>query len=137
MLLSKRVWQSFAPLLHKDPGIQGRRRSHPPDGAETWVLYGSRSTCLGGFTNAVCAPSLASMAKLRTKRRSPQESQLAQHRVHLASGAAALATRMEDIRMPKAVFFSELQKGKRDRGAPRKQYKVQLKKQPAQSGINH
>ena len=77
------------------------------------------------------------MARPRVERRSPQESQLAQHRVHLASGAAALATRMEDIRMPKAVFFSELQKGKRDRGAPRKQYKVQLKKQPAQSGINH
>ena len=35
--------------------------------------------------------------------------------------------RMEDVRMPKAVFFSELQEGKRDRGAPRKRYKDQLK----------
>ena len=45
--------------------------------------------------------------------------------------------RMEDMRMPKAVFFSELQEGKRDRGAPRKRYKDQLKRQLAQTGINH
>ena len=44
---------------------------------------------------------------------------------------------MEDVRMPKAVFFSELQEGKRDRGAPRKRYKDQLKKQIAQAGISH
>ena len=40
---------------------------------------------------------------------------------------AGHVTRMEDVRMPKAVFFSELQEGKRDRGAPRKRYKDQLK----------
>ena len=39
--------------------------------------------------------------------------------------------------MPKAVFFSELQQGKRDRGAPRKRYTDQLKRQLAQAGINH
>ena len=37
-------------------------------------------------------------------------------------------TRMKDTRMPKAVFFSELQEGKRDRGAPRRRYKDQLKR---------
>ena len=31
-------------------------------------------------------------------------------------------TRMEDVRMPKAVFFSEIQDGKCDRGTPRKRY---------------
>ena len=36
-------------------------------------------------------------------------------------------TGMEEARMSKTVFFSELQKGKRDRGAPRKLYKDQLK----------
>ena len=46
-------------------------------------------------------------------------------------------TRMKDVRMPKAVFFSELQEGKRDRGASRKRYKDQLKKQLAQAGISH
>ena len=50
---------------------------------------------------------------------------------------AGHVTRMEDARMPKAVFFSELQEGKRDRGSPRKRYKDQLKKQLAQAGISH
>ena len=44
---------------------------------------------------------------------------------------------MEDVRMPKAVFFSELQGGKYDRGAPRKRNKDQLKRQLAQAGISH
>ena len=88
-------------------------------------------------------------ARPRVERRSPQDSQPAQHRVHLASGAAALGwplgwlrwaghvSRMEDVRMPKAVFFSELQEEKRDRGAPRKRYKDQLKRHLAQAGISH
>ena len=46
-------------------------------------------------------------------------------------------TRMENVRMPKAVFFNELQEGKRDRGAPRKRYKHQLKRQLAQARISH
>ena len=46
-------------------------------------------------------------------------------------------TRMEDVRMPKPVFFSEFQEEKRDRGAPRKRHKDQLKKQLAQTGISH
>ncbi|WP_419616847.1 hypothetical protein, partial [Thiolapillus sp.] len=41
---------------------------------------------------------------------------------------AGHVTRMEEVRMPKAVFFSELQEGKRDRSAPRKRYKDQLKR---------
>ena len=40
---------------------------------------------------------------------------------------AGQMTRMEDIRMSKAVFFSQLQEGKRDDGAPRKRYKDRLK----------
>ena len=47
---------------------------------------------------------------------------------------AGYVTRMEDVRMPKAVFFSELQEGKRDRG---KRYKDQLKKHLAQAGIGY
>ena len=52
------------------------------------------------------------IARPRVERMSPQESQPAQHRVHFASGAAALGwpvIKMEDVRMPKAVFISELQ----------------------------
>ena len=50
---------------------------------------------------------------------------------------AGHVTRMEDVRMPNAVFFNELQEGTRDHGAPRKRYKDQLKRQLAQAGISH
>ena len=39
--------------------------------------------------------------------------------------------------MPKAIFFSKLKEGKRQRGAPRKRYKDQLKRQLTQAGISH
>jgi transcription termination factor 2 len=44
-------------------------------------------------------------------------------------------SRMEDSRMPKAVFYGELCQGKRDRGAPRKRFKDQLRRQLETSGI--
>ena len=50
---------------------------------------------------------------------------------------AGHVTRMEDVRMLKAAFFNELQEGKRNRSAPRKRYKGQLKRQLAQAGISH
>ena len=50
---------------------------------------------------------------------------------------AGHVTRMEDVRMPKTVFLSELLEGKRNCGAPRKRYKDQLKRQLAQAGISH
>ena len=85
------IAESIAPPLHKDPGIQGRRRSHPP------VRCGD----LGSLSEAdqatgVVLPTLLALnpwnrvARPRVKRRSPQESQPALDRVHLASGAAAL-----------------------------------------------
>ena len=51
---------------------------------------GSRSGYWSGFIYAACAPSLAPMARPRVERRSHQDSQPAQHRVHLASDAFAL-----------------------------------------------
>ena len=57
--------------------------------------------------------------------------------LHLQLGWAGHVTRMEDVRMPKAVFFSELEEGKRDLGYPRKRYKDQLKRQLVQAGISH
>ena len=44
---------------------------------------------------------------------------------------------MNDTRMPKAEFFSEVGKGLRDRGAPRGRYKDQLKRQLVQAGVDH
>ena len=50
---------------------------------------------------------------------------------------AGHVTKIEDVHMPKAVFFSEHQDGKRDRGALKKCYKEQLKRKLAQAGISH
>ena len=61
------------------------------------------------------------------------ESILLQVQLHWAGHV----TRVEDIRMPKADFFSKLLEGKCDRGSPRKCYKDQLKRQLAQAGISH
>ena len=44
---------------------------------------------------------------------------------------------MEDTRMRKAVFLSEPHVGKRDRGAPRRRYIHQMKRQLAHAGISH
>ena len=46
-------------------------------------------------------------------------------------------TRMEDICMPKEVFFSELQEGKHNCDAPKKHYKDKLKRQLALAGITY
>ena len=50
---------------------------------------------------------------------------------------AGHVTRMASSRMPKAVFYRELSQGKRDRGAPRKHFKDQLKRQLTQACIDH
>ena len=42
---------------------------------------------------------------------------------------------IEDTRMPKAVFYDEFCEGKHDRGAPRKSWKDQLKRQLTAAGI--
>ena len=49
---------------------------------------------------------------------------------------AGQVTRLEDVVMPEAVFFSELQELKHDHGTPRKRCKDQLKKHLAQTGID-
>ena len=81
------------------------------------------------------------VARPRVKRRSPQESQPALDRVHLASGAAALGwPRHKDGRRTHAQS-SLLQRASRtkarDHGAPGKRYKDQVKRQLAQAGISH
>ena len=135
------VAESVTPSLHKDPDIQGHHHSYPPVQCRDLGSLSEPDQATGAVS-----PMLPvfhpwhQMARPYVERRSPQESQPAQHRVHLASGVAALGWphhKMEDIRMPKAVFFSELQEGKHDRGAPRKRCKDQLKRQLAKAGISH
>ncbi|WP_293703670.1 hypothetical protein, partial [Thiolapillus sp.] len=84
--LSKRVWQSHS--LRLSTKIQVYRAVVVPTllyGAETWVLYRKQIRLLEQFHHP-----RHQMARSRVERRSPQESQSAQHRVHLTSGAAAL-----------------------------------------------
>ena len=92
--VKKSMAESRASPLHKDPGIQGRRRSHPPVRCRD---LGSPSEA-NQTTGAVLPTLLAlhprhQMARLRVKLRSPQESQPAQHRVHLAPSEATLGWR--------------------------------------------
>ena len=83
--------ESLAPHLHEAQGIQGRHRSYPPVRCRD---LGSLSEA--DQTTGAVSPTLLAlhpwhqMARPRVVRRSPQESQPAQHRIHLSSGAAAL-----------------------------------------------
>ena len=82
--------ESLAPPLHKDPGIQGLRRPHPPERCRDPGSLPEADQA----TRAISPTLLAlhpwnQMARPRVERRCPQESQPAQHRVHLAAGAAA------------------------------------------------
>ena len=129
--------ESLAPPLQKDPGIQGRRRSHPPvrcrdmgSLSEADQATGAVSQrCLRSILGIKWQDHVSNEEVLKRASLPGMESILLQVQLHWAGHVS----RMEDVRMPKAVFFSELQEGKRDRGAPRKRYKDQLKRQLAQA----
>ena len=120
--------ESLAWPLHEAPGIQGRRRTTLLYSAETWVLYRKQIRLLERFLQR----SLRSVLGIKWQDHVSNEEVL--KRVSLSSIESILlqvqlhwaghVTRMEDVRMPKAVFFSQLQEGKRDRGAPRKSSKI-------------
>ena len=121
--LSKREWQSYS--IRLSTKIQVYRAVVVPTllyGAETWVLYRKQIRLLERFhrlrsilgikwQDYVLNEEVLKRATLPSI-----ESILLQVQLHWASHVA----RMGDTHMPKAVFFSELRAGKRDRGAPRK-----------------
>ena len=83
--------EPLAPPLHEAPGIQGRRRYHPPEWCRDLCSLSEADQATGAVSPTLLAlHPWHQMARPRVERRSPQESQPAQHRVHLASGAAAL-----------------------------------------------
>ena len=125
--LSKRVWQSHS--LRLSTKIQVYRAIVPTllYSAETWVLYRKQIRLLERF-HQCCWHSILGikwqdhMSNEEVLKRASLpsiESILLQVQLHWAGHV----TRMEDIRVPKAVFFSKLQEVKRNRGAPRKHYK--------------
>ena len=140
--LSKRVWQSH--LLCLSTKIQVYRAVVVPtflQDAETWVLYWKEISLLEWF-HQYC---LCSILGIKWQDHVSNEEVL--KRASLPSTESILlqlqlcwaghVTRMEDVCMPKAVFFSELQEEKCDHGAPRKHYKDQLKGQLVRLGISH
>ena len=134
--------ESLAQPLHKDPGIQGRRRSHTPARCRDLGCLSEANQATGAVS-----PTLLTFHKWHqvvrphAEQRSPQESQSAQQKMPVLLQVqlrwAGNVTRMENICMPKVVFFSKLQEGKRDRSVPRKRYKDQPERQLAQAGISH
>ena len=140
--LSKRTWQSHS--LRLSAKIQVYRAVVITTllyGAETWVLFRKQirllqrfyQCCLRSILGIKWQDYVSNEEVLKTAGLPSIESILLQVQLHWAGHFA----RMEDVCMPKAVFFSELQEGKLDRGAPRKRYKGQLKRQLAQAGISH
>ena len=140
--LSKRVWQNHS--LHLSVRNQVYRAVVVPallNDAETWVLYRKQirllerfhQRCLRSILVIKCQDYVSNEEVLKRASLPSIEFILLQVQLRWASHV----TRIEDVRMHKAVFFGELQEGKRDRGAPRKHYRDQLKRQLAQAGISH
>ena len=137
----QRVWQTYS--LRLSTKIHVYRVVVPTllYGAETWVLYRKQirllerfhQRCLRFILGIKWQDHVSNEELLRRASLSSRESILLQVQLRWAGHV----TRMEDVRMPKAVFFSELQEGKRNRGALRKRYKDQLKRQLAQAGVSH
>ena len=122
--LSKKVWQSH--LLHLSTKVQVYRAVVVPTlmySAETWVLYQKQIRLLEQFQQC-CLHSIHGIKwqdhvsnEEVLKRASLPSIESILLEVQLCQ--ACQVTRMEDVCMPKAVFFSELQEGKRNCGAPR------------------
>ena len=90
-IVKESVAESLAPPLHEDPHVHSRRCSHPPERCRDLGSLPEADQATGAVSPTLLAlHPWHQMAKPRVERRSPQESQPAQHRVHLASGAAAL-----------------------------------------------
>ena len=133
--------EPLAPPLHKDPSLRGHLCSHPPVRCRDLGTLSETDQATGVF-HQHCLHSIlgikwqdyVSNGEVLKRASLPSiESILLQVQLHWAGHVI----RMEDIHMPKAVFFSELQEGKCGHGAPRKHYKDQLKRQLAQAGISH
>ena len=99
--------------------------------AETWVLYRKQirllerfhQRCLRSILGIKWQDHVSNEEVLKRASLPSLESILLQVQLRWAGHV----TRMEDVHTPKAVFFSKLREGKRDRGAPTKRYKDQLK----------
>ena len=139
--LQKRVWQNHS--LRLTTKIQVYKAAVVTTllyGAESWVLYRKQvrllerfhQRCLRAIMGIQWQDHVTNEEVLQRADITSVESMLMIRQLRWAGHVS----RMDDSRMPKAVFYSELCQGKRDRGAPRKRYKDQLKRQLNQADIN-
>ena len=123
--LSKRVWQSH--LLCLSTKIQAYRAVIVPTllyDAETWVFYQKQirlqeqfhQCCLHSIVGIKWQDHVLNKEVLKRASLPSIESILLQVQLYWVGHV----TRMEDVCMPKAVFFSEFKEGKHDLGAPKK-----------------
>ncbi|KAK2573141.1 RNA-directed DNA polymerase from mobile element jockey [Acropora cervicornis] len=140
--LQKRVWQNHS--LRLSTKIQVYRAAVLTTllyGAETWVLCRKQvkllerfhQRCLRSIMGIKWQDYITNEEVLPRADTTSVEAMLMLRQLRWAGHV----TRMESSRMPKAVSYGELSQGKRDRGAPRKRFKDQLKRQLTQAGIDH
>ena len=110
-------------------------------GCETWTVYARHAKKLNHFHTT----RLRKLLGISWQERVPDTEVLT--RAGLTSVQTILmkaqlrwaghVVRMPDCRIPKKIFFGELQNGKRSLGAPKKRYKDTLKASLKAFGINH
>ena len=123
----QRVWQTYS--LRLSTKIHVYRVVVPTllYGAETWLLYRKQirllerfhQRCLRFILGIKWQDHVSNEEVLRRASLSSRESILLQVQLRWAGHVM----RIEDLCMLKAVFFSEIQKGNRDLGAPRKRFR--------------
>ena len=100
---------------------------------------GSKCDGWNNSTNTACAKFLTSSGRNLFQMRRCWRSNLTSIEAILMKHQlrwSGHVTRMDSERLPKAVFFGELSKGKHKRGAPRNRFKGQLKQHLSVTGIS-
>ena len=110
-------------------------------GSEAWVLYRKHVNLLEQFHQRC----LRSILGIQWQDNTTNEEVLVRANIESIESMLMLkqlrwaghVSRMDASRLPKVIFCGELKQGKRDRGAPKKRFKDQLKRQLSLVRIDH
>ena len=138
--LHKRVWDNHS--LRLTTKIQVYRAAVLSTllyGSESWVLYRKQlrllecfhQRCLRSILNIRWQDHTTNMEVLERAQLPSMEATVLVRQLRWSGHVS----RMEENRLPKAVLYSELRQGKRDRSGPRKRFKNQLKYQLTMAGL--
>lgn len=138
--LRKRVWDNHS--LRLTTKIQVYRAAVLSTllyGSESWVLYRKQlrllecfhQRCLRSILNIRWQDHTTNMEVLERAQLPSMEATMLVRQLRWTGHVS----RMEENRLPKAVLYSELRQGKRDRSGPRKRFKDQLKYQLTMAGL--